>query len=222
MNSTQPQPNGVRTSTFNSGHDKPAHAFLGMKRLGLAVALYGWQAFAASHAATLDLMGVKIVDSIEVANTRLVLNGAGVRYKGPFKVYTAALYLSQKVATAEAVFAAPGAKRMTLTLLREVDSTELGRLFIRSIEDNTPRSELAKVLGPIAKMGDVFSEAKRVMPGDTIVMDWIPGTGSVISIRGKVVATFKEPEFHQALFGIWLGKIPGDWMLKDALLNVGK
>ena len=96
MNSTQPQPNGVRTSTFNSGHDTPAHAFLGMKRLGLAVALYGWQAFAASHAATLDLMGVKIVDSIEVANTRLVLNGAGVRYKGPFKVYTAALYLARK------------------------------------------------------------------------------------------------------------------------------
>lgn len=176
----------------------------------------------AAQAAPIELMGVKISDAAELGNTRLQLNGAGVRYKGPFKVYTAALYLPAKANTPEGVLAMPGAKRLSLTLLREVDSAELGRLFMRGIEDNTPKGELVKVLGQIARMGDVFSEAKRVLPGDNIVMDWVPGTGSVISIRGKVVATFKEPEFHQALLGIWLGKNPSDWMLKDALLGLGK
>ena len=175
-----------------------------------------------AQAATIDLVGVKITDTVEVANNRLALNGAGIRYKGPFKVYTAAMYLPSTTNTADAAMTMPGAKRIALTLLREVDSGELGRLFMHSIEDNTPKSELGKILGPISKMGDVFAEAKRVMPGDTIVMDWIPGTGSVVSIRGKVVATFKEPEFHRALMGMWLGKSPSDWMLKDSLLNVGK
>ena len=175
-----------------------------------------------TQAATLDLMGVKVSDAVEVANTRLALNGAGVRYKALFKVYTAAMYLPNTANTPEAAMAMPGPKRIALTLLREVDSGELGRLFIRSIEDNTPKSELFKILGPISKMGDVFADAKRVMPGDTIVMDWVPSTGSVVSIRGKVVATFKEPEFYRALMGMWLGKSPSDWMLKDALLGVVK
>ncbi len=175
-----------------------------------------------TQAATLDLVGVKIADTVEVANSRLALNGAGIRYKGPFKVYTAAMYLPSTTNTADAAMTMPGAKRMALTLVREVDSGELGRLFMRSIEDNTPKSELVKILGPISKMGDIFAEAKRVMPGDTIVMDWVPGTGSIVSIRGKVVATFKEPEFYRALMGMWLGKSPSDWMLKDALLSVGK
>ena len=30
---------------------------------------------------------------------------------------------------------------------------------------------------------------------------------------------FKEPEFFNALLGIWLGNAPADWKLKDALLG---
>jgi hypothetical protein len=190
-----------------------------LRAVGLATALL---LACSTQAASLDLVGVKIADTVDVANNRLTLNGAGIRYKGPFKVYTAAMYLPSTTNTADAAMSMPGAKRMALTLVREVDSGELGRLFMRSIEDNTPKSELVKILGPISKMGDVFAEAKRVVPGDTIAMDWIPGTGSVVSIRGKVVATFKEPEFYRALMGMWLGKSPSDWMLKDALLSVGK
>jgi len=44
----------------------------------------------------------------------------------------------------------------------------------------------------------------------------------VASIRGKVVATFQEPEFYRALMGMWLGKSLSDWMLKDAWLGLVK
>ena len=49
---------------------------------------------ALGQAATVDLSGVKLEDRVTVAGAPLVLNGAGVRYKAVFQVYTAGLYLS--------------------------------------------------------------------------------------------------------------------------------
>lgn len=66
------------------------------------------------------------------------LNGAGVRYKAVFKVYAAGLYLTKKAATAEEVMVATGPKRLSITMLREIDSAELGKLFTRGVEDNSP------------------------------------------------------------------------------------
>lgn len=69
-------------------------------------------------------------------------------------------------------------------------------------------------------MGDIFVEQKKMMPGESITIDWIPGTGTVLNARGKVLGQpFKEPEFFQAMLDIWLGKEPADWMLQDALLG---
>jgi hypothetical protein len=176
----------------------------------------------AAHAQTLDVAGVKVPDTASVANSPLVLNGAGVRYKGPFKVYAAALYLNKKVSTPEAAHAAPGAKRVVVTMLREIKAEELGSLFMRSMEQNTPKSDLLKVLPTLPRMGDIFADQKKMMPGDSIVIDWIPGTGTVLSAKGNVLgAPFKEPEFFHAMLDIWLGKSPADWMLKDALLGKG-
>jgi hypothetical protein len=178
---------------------------------------------AAAHASVVDVAGVKIPDVASVANSNLLLNGAGVRYRGPFKVYTAALYLDKKVSTREAVHAAPGTKRIVLTMLREIKAEEMGTLFMRSMEQNTPKADLLKVLPALPRMGDIFVEQRKMFPGDSITIDWIPGTGTVLSSRGKVLgAPFKEPEFFHAMLDIWLGKEPADWMLKDALLGLSK
>ena len=46
------------------------------------------------------------------------------------------------------------------------------------------------------------------------------GTGTLITVKGKPQGEpFKEPEFFNALMGIWLGNAPADWKLKDALLG---
>lgn len=178
---------------------------------------------AAAHAGVVDVAGVKVPDEAIVANSNLLLNGAGVRYKGPFKVYTAALYLNRKVSTPEAAHAAPGAKRIVLTMLREIKAEELGSLFMRSMEQNTPKADLLKVLPVLPRMGEIFVEQRKMLSGDSITIDWIPGTGTVLSVRGKLQGQpFKEPEFFHAMLDIWLGKDPADWMLKDALLGLSK
>ena len=167
-----------------------------------------------------DIAGIKLDNPVEVAGSKLALNGAGVRYKAVFPVYVAGLYLSQKAGTPEEVLAAPGPKRISITMLRSIDSAELGKLFVRGVEDNSPKSEMSKLVPGLMRMSQIFYDQKTLAKGDTFHVDWIPGTGTIITVRGQQQGDpFKEPEFFNALLGIWLGPKPADWKLKDGLLG---
>ena len=174
----------------------------------------------ATLAATLDVAGVKVEDTATVAGTKLTLNGAGVRYKGPFKVYVGELYTTKKVASLEELVSAPGPKRMRLVMTREIEAGPFGKLLTRGMEDNNPKAEMSKLIPGLMQMSTLFTEHKSFAPGDVIDMDWTPGTGLVISVKGKITTDpFTEPAFFKALMGIWLGPQPADWKLKDSLLG---
>ena len=171
-------------------------------------------------AATIDVGGAKIEDAVELQGSKLQLNGAGVRYRAVFKVYAAGLYLGKKAGTPEEVFATPGPKRMSITLLREIDSNELGKAFTKGFEENSPKNEMSKLIPGLIKMGQIFSDQKKMVAGENFTIDWIPGTGTIITVKGKQQGEpFKEPEFYAALMRIWLGPNPADFKLKDALLG---
>lgn len=183
-------------------------------------ALAGLILSVSAFAAPIDVAGVKVDDSVEVQGAKLQLNGAGVRYKAIFKVYVAALYVGKKVATPEEFYAATGPKRMSITMLRDIDSNELGKAFTKGFEENAPKGEMSKLVPGLIKMGQIFFDQKKLQTGDTFTNDWIPGVGTVITVKGKVQGEpFKEPEFFNALMRIWLGPNPADWKLKDALLG---
>lgn len=178
--------------------------------LGMTVAL----------AATVEVGGVKFEDTIDQRGAKLVLNGAGVRYKAVFKVYSAGLYLPKKATTPEEALAMAGPKRISITMLRDIDSNELGKLFTRGVEDNAPKTEMSKLIPGLLRMGQIFSDQKKLVAGDSFTFEWIPGTGGILTVKGKPQGEpFKEPEFFTALLRIWLGPNPADWKLKDALLG---
>lgn len=172
-----------------------------------------------SFAAT-EIAGVKVEDTATVGGARLQLNGAGIRYKGPFKVYVGELYTAKKVGSLDELVAAPGPKRLTMTFLREIEAGPFGKLLTRGVEDNVPKSELSKLVPGLMRMSDIFSVNKVLVPGETVVLDWIPGTGMVITAKGKTQGEpFKEPEFYKAIMAIWFGPVPADFKLKDAMLG---
>ena len=175
---------------------------------------------ATAAAAQVTVSGVRFDDTTEVRGARTQLNGAGVRYKAIFKVYAAGLYLTRKAATPEEVLAAPGAKRLSITMLRDIDSSELGKLFSRGIEDNMDKAAFSKLIPGVLRMSQIFSDNKKLNAGESFAIDWIPGTGTVVMLRGVPQGEpFKEPEFYNALLRIWLGPNPADWKLKEALLG---
>jgi hypothetical protein len=166
-----------------------------------------------------EVGGVKYENTATLANTKLQLNGAGVRYKF-VKVYTAGLYLPTKAGTPDSVLAISGPRRMHIVMLREIDANELGRLFTKGMEQNASREEFSKVIPGVIKLGEIFAARKKLASGDYFFIDYVPGVGSTIVVNGKPASEpIKEPEFFNALMKIWLGKAPADAQLKDALLG---
>lgn len=179
-----------------------------------------WLATSGAWAQTVDVADVRYERTVKLQDQNLLLNGAGVRYKAVFKVYTAGLYLTQKANSPEEVWKAPGPKRIHIVMLRDIDANELGKLFTRGVEDNTPRNEMSPLVPGLIRMSDIFSRHKKLMTGDTFTVDWLPDQGTVISVKGLPQGEpFKEPAFFQALVRIWLGNNPADALLKDALLG---
>jgi len=192
-----------------------------MRRIFAAASLAATLALPlAGQAQTTDIAGVKFANTVQIGSSRLQINGAGVRHKVVFKVYAAALYLAEKAATPEAVLAAPGPHRLQIVMLRDIDANELGKLFTKGMEQNAPREEFSKSIAGILRMSDIFSSRKKLMAGESFAVEWLPGTGTVISVNGKPEgAAIKEPEFYSALMKIWLGNAPADAQLKEALLG---
>ncbi|MBO9678685.1 MAG: chalcone isomerase family protein [Acidovorax sp.] len=192
-----------------------------MRALQRCIAWTGAWLLACSGAmAQVTVADVKYEANATVQGTTLHLNGAGVRYKAVFKVYTAGLYLEKKASSQQEIAALKGPKRMRITMLREIDSAELGKLFSRGMEDNMDKAAFSKLVPGVLRMSQIFSEHKKLLPGEQFMIDWVPGTGTVITVKGQPQGEpFKEPEFFDALLGIWLGNQPADWKLKDALLG---
>jgi len=173
------------------------------------------------QASAMEVGGVNFAPQVEINGSKLELNGAGVRYKAIFKVYAAGLYVGRKAGSLEDILKTPGPKRMSITMLRDIDAAELGKLFSRGMEDNMDRAAFIQLIPGIMRMSQIFSDHKKLVAGDSFTLDWLPGQGLSIAVKGKVQgAPFKEPEFFAALMGIWLGRVPADWQLKNALLDV--
>ena len=175
---------------------------------------------ASAMAATIDLAGVKVEDSAVVGGAKLPLNGAGIRVKF-LKIYVGELFVGKKVHTLQELIAAPGPKRLKMTFLREVDSNAFGKLLTRGVQDNVAKDQYSRMVPGLIRMGEMFGSNKSLGPGDVVTNDWIPGTGLVVSVNGKVQGEpITDPEFFHGLMSIWFGPNPGDWKLKDAMLDV--
>jgi hypothetical protein len=176
--------------------------------------------FSMATAGAAEIAGVKLDDTVRLANQELKLNGAGIRYKAIFKVYVAGLYLSGKKSTVADVLALPGPKRMTIVMLRDVGNEEFGNSFMAGIQKNSDKAEKAKVITQLLKFGELFASIPELKKGDMLTADWMPGTGTVILLNGKKIAeAIPDLTFYTMFLKIWLGEKPADAQLKKLLLG---
>ncbi len=169
---------------------------------------------------TVTVSGVKLDDSVQVGSQSLKLNGAGVRYKVFFKVYVAALYLPEEKNTTADILAMPGAKRVTLVMMRELSNDDLGQRFMDGLRANLDIDERSKLIKPMISFGKMFSLVPVLKKGDILTFDWVPGTGVVCQFNGqKIGETINDLSFYNAVLRIWIGKEPADEALKQKMLN---
>ena len=182
---------------------------------GLALAVAAGGACAA-----IEVGGLRVDEDVTVANQKLVLNGAGIRTRVVFKVYVAALYLAQKKDNTKEILALPGAKRVGVSMLREVSSDELGQALLNGIRKNSTPDETRRFGPQLLAMGDIFGRIPKLKKGETFSVDWIPNSGTVVVVDGKPVADpIPDEAFYNAILRIWLGEEPADAALKTGMLG---
>ncbi len=167
--------------------------------------------------------GTKFEPQLEVQGAKLQLNGAGTRYKAIFKVYDMGLYTTKKVSSAAELLALPGPKRLQFTALRELPGTDLGRLFLKGINDNSPKDRVQRHALASTRLIEVFSGRSKMLPGESFAMEFVPGKGTMFYILGKPQGEpVGDDEFFQMVLKIWVGESPADAQLRDALLGLDK
>ncbi|MBY0444987.1 MAG: chalcone isomerase family protein [Burkholderiales bacterium] len=174
---------------------------------------------AAQSSMALEVAGVNLADRAELSSQSLALNGAGVRKKVFFDVYLAALYLPVKSQDASAVMNSAVPRRMELRMLREVSAASMHEGFVDGLKSNQSEATLATLAPKIAELEQVFKSVKTAAKGDVIVLDFMPGQGTRVTVRGKTYATIAGDDFAAAMLSIWLGKAPVNDALKAALLG---
>lgn len=160
---------------------------------------------------------------IQLEGTKLTLNGFGTRYKAFFKVYDMGLYTSAKASTMQEAINAPGPKKMQFVALRDISTNELGRLFYQGIKDNNSPDLHIKHMTSATRLSEIASVRSKIFAGESFSMEFIPGKGTTFAVMDKPQgAAVGDAEFFAMVMKIWLGNIPADYTLKDALLGLPK
>lgn len=183
------------------------------------IVLTGLLLLASASVSALDLAGVHLADKVQVGDASMQLNGAGIRTKWFFKIYVGALYLPQRQTSADAIIADEREHRMALHILHELSGEKLFNAFNDAIEANHTRAELAALNAQINQMAQIFESVREVQPGDIITLDYLPASGTKITVNGTVRGNIAGVSFNRALLRIWLGSKPVQEDLKRGLLG---
>jgi hypothetical protein len=185
----------------------------------LAAAAIAFGALQAS-AQPVELEGVKLEPTAQVAGAPLQLNGAGIRTRAIFKVYVAGLYVPQKSKDAGALLAQKGPRRMSITMLRNVDADSFGGALNEGLKNNHTEAQLAGFKSQIEALNANLKAVGETKKGDVINFEYVPDAGTRITVNGQPRGTsIPGEDFFTAVLRIWLGEKPADAGLKKGLLG---
>lgn len=169
-----------------------------------------------------QVVGVEVPEHVTLgpAATDLTLNGAGVRTKIVIKIYVGGLYVTTPTHDAAAVLADPGAQRILIHMVRDLDSKTLADALREGLDANLSPAELTPLEGRIADLTKMLTSRPTVTKGAQIYLDYLPGTGTQVTADGQLMGSIPGEDFHVALLKIWLGRKPVDSDLKKAMLGL--
>lgn len=196
---------------------KPSSLFRGVQLSGLIMVL-SLSFSALLQAKTLDDVTLPDTVTLEGSDVSLQLNGMGYRTKFIFDIYVGALYTESKVNTRDAVQALKGPKRVLMHMVYdEVSHEKITNGWNDGFEGNNSDEQLEKLQARITVFNSYFPDLKK---GDVMLFDYIPASGTRVTINGEVKGVVEGADFYTALLDIWLGEDPADDDLKEAMLGI--
>lgn len=170
--------------------------------------------------AALEVAGVKFEDTAKVGAGDTALNGAGLRVKVFFKVYSIALYLPQKQTSPAGVLAAKGAKRIAIVTLRDLTAEQFVDSLIEALAKNHDEASMSALKPRIDQFRKNMLSIGNAPEKSVVNLDWLPESGTRLTFNGSAKGSdIAGEDFYQALLKIWIGDEPAQGDLKELLLG---
>jgi hypothetical protein len=156
-----------------------------------------------------EVEGMQIEDQVTVGGVRLPLAAAAPRKRGYFKTDVMALYTTDKKVTPESFYKPNGPRRMTLTLLRDLPSATISRYFIGDFGQVATDAEFKQLINEVGKTGAIYGSLNRVVKGDVVAIDWVPGKGMQTFLNGKSLndPAWNTPLYYEVFMRMFVGPI---------------
>lgn len=170
--------------------------------------------------AALQIDGVSLEESVQVAGKNLKLNGAGISMRMIFRVYAMGLYLPIRQDTAQDVLRGDGPRRLLITMLRDVSGSDFNDK-LREYALAEGASIPTNILDNMQRLVQAIErQADGLRKGDVLTLDWVPGSGTQVELNNKpLTPPLRDIAFYKALLNIWIGDKPTDATLKMKLLG---
>jgi Chalcone isomerase-like len=162
-----------------------------------------------------EVAGVQMEPTQTVEGKTLKLNGMGLRTKMVFKVYVLGLYLENPSKDAAAVIAADEVKCIHMAFVRSVSGSKVSETISEGFERNA-KAQMPALKGRLEKLAALIPD---VVSGDLVTLTYVPGKGTVVSVKGAEKGVIEGKDFSDALLSVWLGANPVQADLKQALLG---
>ncbi len=163
---------------------------------------------------------IDIPDSYTFTNsdTKLVLNGAGVREKFFLDIYIGALYLPAETPDASAILSDTGPASILMHILYgEISKQKITDGWNDGLEDNLSDKQMQAIKPQLEKFNSLFLTLRE---GDKVRIDYVPGSGTEVRINNEWRGVVEGNDFYRSLLKIWIGSDPISKSLKQEMLGL--
>lgn len=171
-------------------------------------------------AATLE--GQQFDDTTLLSDRTLRLNGLGLRGVAWVKAFVAGLYLPAPTRDGVQVLTMPGPKRLRLKIMLDAPSHELTKSLTSRIARNETEAAQAQMGDRLTHLADHLDSMGELHVGDTVDIDFMPDSGTVLRLNERLVGTpVTGEDLYRSVLKIFVGDKPVDKRLKEGLLRGG-
>ena len=164
-----------------------------------------------------EIEGVNMPEYLEVAKSKLILNGAGVRSKFFMDLYVGGLYLQNKGNDPKEFIEGDAPMAIRLHIISSLITSKKMEKATREGFENATKGNTGPIKSQIEEFISVFKE--KIEKNDIFELIYLPGKGLEVDKNGEFKCRIEGSAFKQALFGIWLGDKPAQESLKEEMLG---
>jgi hypothetical protein len=166
----------------------------------------------------LQIEGVSVPPTAQVAGDNLQLNGAGLRTFSllmvPIKIYVASLYTPMAIRTADAMMDSAGPMQFDFTFLRAVSQSDVTKAWVSQFAQS-----VSYTYPGYARDRDAFIAMFGPLQNKGVEQVQFIGTNTVVVDQGIQKGTIPGRDFQKAFLSLWFGSDPVAPDLKAALLG---